>query len=265
MPPHLVGAMSNPTPTHISGLFVAGDSLFHRLDPRSKLLALPLYVTCSFVLHEFAALAGLVVVFAVLLHCSSIPVLRYLRFLFTLRYLFMFTLLVYLFFTPGHTLFGVTWLSRDGFELGLVVCLQLCLALGFSMLVSSTTPPADLAVGIERLLTPLGHLGAPVNLISESLQLVMHFVDSLFATVTAVKPKNLSGTSFRQRLEGGVATVGMLLESSLDQADNFALKLSRGEPLGLVTKEGRHYCFGWREWVFVLGTTAVLALLSGAL
>lgn len=247
------------------GLFVPGESLLHRLDPRCKLVCLPMYVASCFVLNSFALLSVLVVLCVLLLHLGSISVVRYVRFLLSLRYLFVFTLLVYLFFTPGHTLLGVAWLSRDGLWQGGVVCLQLSLALGFSMLVSSTTSPTALATGIEQILRPLRHLGVPVTLISDSLQLVMYFVDSMMTTVAETESQHGSGATFRQRMQGRVAIVGMLLESSLERADLFAAKLSRGESLGLGTEADLEFGFGWPEWCYLVVTFSTLGVLLGAL
>jgi len=255
--------MTIQPPTDLPGRYVAGSSLLHRLDPRSKLLILVLSVAACFLLKDVSSLVWLAIFFLVLLSCSTIPITRFFRFLISLRYFYIFTLLVYMFFSPGHTLFGVAWLSRDGLGQGLTVCLQLSLALGFSMLVSMTTPPAVLAAGIERLLHPLKRLHVPVELVGDSLQLVMYFVDLLMSRATAAQFRQDATLPFRQRLQSVLKGAADLLEESLAQADALSLKMSRGESLGITTEEAHPLGFRLRDWLCLAGCSVIIALLLG--
>jgi energy-coupling factor transport system permease protein len=163
--------------THLQlGLFLPGNSPLHRCDPRLKLLAVPALVAATFAAGKVGQLFVLTLVALGAWLLSRLPWATWGRTGRTLRWLFLFTLVVHTLFSPGRTLFGQSWLSADGLLTGLLTCWRLALALGFVALLSATTPPAGLAGALAALLRPLEKLRVPVRDWAEILMLVLHFI-----------------------------------------------------------------------------------------
>jgi len=243
----------------VPGRYHADDSLLHGLDPRSKLLLLPLLIISGFTFRGWAPLVLLSAVWALLWLLSRLPWRLCLRLVRTLRLLLLFTLLVYVLWKPGYTLWGVAWLSRDGLVLGLQVCLQLLLALGFSVLLSMTTSPAGLAAAVETSLRPLKRLGIPVEQVVVSFRLVLHFTDLLLAQLYGPLRQAPPVASLKERARHWVAAAAALLTETFDRADELAVAMSRGEALaipgeGAVPLSG----FGIRELAFLVTGIGVL-------
>ena len=216
------------------GRYHAGSSWVHRLDPRLKSLGLPALVIAGFAADhwlQLALLAGVALILAA--GCSASGGLWW-RLVWSLRYLFLFTLVLHLLLSPGHTLFGQAWLSLDGLQLGARICGQLLLALIFSSLLTLTTTPEALAASFLWSLGPLRCLGLPLERWADNLLLVLGLIPVLqqesarLAAESVAEPPS-PGRSLEARLQsaGGVLTV--LLSRVVERADGLALALAQGE------------------------------------
>ena len=141
------------------GLYQPGHSLFHLLDPRIKILSSLILISLIFsasnwpqiIIFLGLTLAGLVLIprhlGLILLVCSK------------LRWLFLFTILMHLFLSPGRTLFGTSWLSLDGLIFGFFVCLQMALTVLVACILGITTSTIDLAAAFGWAVRPLNTFG----------------------------------------------------------------------------------------------------------
>jgi len=161
------------------GRFQPRDSFLHRLDPRVKLGVLPLFVIASFAGSGFLRLVVLAGAAFLLLLLGNIAPTIWMRGIWVFRWLFLCTLVLHLFLTPGRTLFGVAWLSQDGLVQGVQACCRLSLAVTFSSLLTLTTPPSKVAAVLFNLLAPLAKIGVPAQRISFLFRLVLEFIPIL--------------------------------------------------------------------------------------
>jgi len=244
------------------GRYHAAASPLHGIDPRSKLILLPLLIVAVFAAREGTSLLLLFVFWVSLWRLARLPWRTCLRLVWMLRVLLLFTLLVYLLMTPGYTLLGIPWLSRDGLQLGLQVCLQLLLALGFSLLLSMTTSPAGLASAIEAALRPIKRFGVPVSQVAVSLRLVLHFNDFLLVQLQDSSRQTLAAGSLKLRASNMLAAAAGLLEKAFVRADACVLAMSKGEPLPGMTGEYEPLSgFGVRDVYFLSAGSLVLVVL----
>ncbi|BCR05446.1 energy-coupling factor transporter transmembrane protein EcfT [Desulfuromonas versatilis] len=217
------------------GRYVPRDSPLHRLDPRLKLVGLPLFVIACFAGPSPVRLGGLSALALVLALLCRLEWRIWWRGLWVLRWLLLFSLLLHLFLSPGRTLFGFAWLSLDGLLRGLQVCWQLSLAVVFSSLLTLTTSPGHLAGGIASLLAPLQRFGLPAREWALLLGLVMQFIPILRDEALEVyrqqsgqpEEKPPLGLPARIRLFGGL--VAPLMLRLVDRADALAQCMARGE------------------------------------
>ena len=82
-------------------------------------------------------------------------------------------------FTPGEPLPYITWVSYEGGQEGVMIMSQLVLAIIFSNLLTLTTPPLELTMGLERLLSPLKDIGVPVSDLAMMMLVAIRFIPIL--------------------------------------------------------------------------------------
>ncbi|GAB4163828.1 MAG: hypothetical protein Tsb0017_01040 [Geothermobacteraceae bacterium] len=134
-----------------------------RFNPKVRLLFAIGVMAVAFGDSRPAALLVLSVILASVAlwcHCRAgfwLPLLR------RLRWLLLASLLLHLFFFPGHTLAGIAWLSRDGLERGVVLCWQMLLAFGAAGLLAHTTSGREQAGALVQLLSPVGRFFPPAG------------------------------------------------------------------------------------------------------
>ena len=213
------------------GRYHPGDSLMHRLDPRLKLVLVSILIAAVFSAPGGIHLSVLSVLTLSLAALSSIAPAIWWRGLWFFRWFFLFTLVLHLLFTPGHTLLGIEFLSQDGLKAGLIVIWRLCVAICLASLLSLTVEASRLARAGVDLLRPLARLGVPVERWGEFFLLILNFLPLLRQELGALVPRAraLSGAGFRQRLSGVRDLLSTLLFRLCDHADEWALRMARGE------------------------------------
>lgn len=238
-----------------------GGSYLHQLDPRLKLLLLCVLMACL-----FSATAGwrICLIFALWLvagRCCAGGWQGGLKVAGMLRWLLLFSLLLHLFFTPGRTLFGTSWLSYDGLLRGLMVDSQLLLAVLFSMLLAWTTKPERLTWGLTSLLSPLQRFKLPVREAGGLLLLVLQFFPLIREEVAALQ----SETKLPQRGIAGVkakaAMIVPLLMRLVDRADKLAVDIAAGNETESIQPVAADRCLTRFDWVFFSSGIIALVLL----
>lgn len=246
-----------------------GNSFFHRFDIHLKLIVLPILVISSFAYARPEALLALTLVALVYAGLSRLPWRIWWRGLLVFRWLFFFTLLVHLFFSPGRTLFGVSYLSYDGLLGGLVVIWQLSLAIIFSSLLTLTASPAALAQALTHLCAPFKRLHRAVAQAGTFLLLILHFIPLLREELVVARGASaMQPGSFMGRIRLLRDQLSQVLVRLTDRGDELAHRLARGESLeslGLAKDE----CFTVPDLsrmqnavIFSLGLLVSLVLLG---
>ena len=159
-----------------NGLYKPGQTFLHRLDPRVKVLSCLLLVILAFTATDWAQSFILIVFVSVafwLVPSLTSPVCRL---CWLLRWLLLFTLLMHLLFSPGRTLWGLSWLSLDGLLIGSFVCVQMLLAVILSALLAMTTSTASLASTFGWFVQPLQWMGCRTEEWQKLLLLTMDFI-----------------------------------------------------------------------------------------
>jgi energy-coupling factor transport system permease protein len=109
-----------------------------------------------------------------------------------LRWFLLFTLLMHVLFSPGRTLWGLSWLSFDGLLSGVHVCLQMLLAVVISALLAVTTSTKRLASAFGWFVTPLQWLGCKTDEWQKVLLLTMDFIPVVQAEIRVTAEAGVS-------------------------------------------------------------------------
>ena len=84
------------------GQYFPGNSPVHRLDPRTKILAVVLYITALFLAKSFVTYGVMFLVLCASIALSKVPVKSILRGLKPVLFIAVFTAVLNLLYTPGE-------------------------------------------------------------------------------------------------------------------------------------------------------------------
>ena len=213
------------------GQFFPGESFIHRLDPRTKLLMVVIYIVALFMAKGWLAY-GLVIAFLGLcIKISGIPVKSITRGMKPVLVIVILTGLLNLFFTPGtheiFTIFGFT-LTWEAVERAAQMILRIMLLITGTFLLTYTTSPIALTDGLESLLSPLKKIKFPVHELSMMMCIALRFIPTLIEeTDKIMSAQQARGADFEtgslvKRAKALVPILVPLFISAFRRADELA-------------------------------------------
>ena len=213
------------------GQFFPGNTFIHRLDPRTKILAVILYIVALF---NAQGLVGYGVVAAVLIVCILISKVHFrslTRGLKPIIIIILFTAVMNLFFTGGTPVCDV-WLLRhitwEGVRSACFMVLRIVMLIMGTFLLTYTTSPIALTDGLESLLGFLKKVHAPIHELAMMMSIALRFIPTLIEEtdkiMSAQKARGAdfeSGNIFR-RAKALVPILVPLFISAFRRADELA-------------------------------------------
>jgi len=207
----------------ILGRYIPGNSIVHRLDPRSKLVAMILLIIIVFWANNPITNVILFVATGIFVALSEVPL--------SLFFLIAFTTLFQLFFiSGGDVLFemGFIKITSHGIEQAGIIFCRFVLIIFFSTLLTLTTMPLSLATAVESLLEPLKRFKVPVHEIGLMLSMSLRFVPTLMDdTIRIMNAQKARGVDFGegniiQKVKAMIPILIPLFATSLKRADSLA-------------------------------------------
>lgn len=252
------------------GQYFPCDSFIHRLDPRTKIIALFFLMSGLLITFEPYVLLGFVVVILLALAVSHLPLTVVLRNIRPFIWLFLLTILVHLFWTRGSVfarlpVFGLS-LTWEGLELGLVYSLRLALLIVLAAMLTLSTSPIELTDALEKMLAPLKRLKAPTHEIVMMLTLALRFIPTLLEEAQRLKNAQSSrGASFEgnivKRIKSIVPLVVPLFIAAFRRADDLAAAMdSRCYTGGDGRTSFKRLQFRGADYVVLTACTAMLVI-----
>lgn len=163
------------------GQYVKGDSILHRLDPRTKIFGMLAIMVALFFVNNWIGLvyAG-VVVFAVLF-ASQVPLKFYIRGVKPLRWILLFTAAIQIFLTPGEIIWqwGILHITAEGVRLAIFMCVRLVFLVMTTSVLTLTTTPIVLTDAVENLLSPFKRIGVPAHELAMMMTIALRFIPLL--------------------------------------------------------------------------------------
>ena len=140
------------------GQFFPGESVIHRLDPRTKLIALVAYIVALFMAKSWISYGLLFLFLVTVIKISTIPVKSIVRGMKPLVLILVFTGILNLFFTDGETVlveFWVITITLEGLTRAIFMMARILMLITGTFLLTFTTSPIALTDGLEALMGPL--------------------------------------------------------------------------------------------------------------
>ena len=259
----------------ILGRYIPGDSIIHRLDPRSKLLGMILLIVISFWANNPLTNVILFTVSGIFILLSKIPLTFFIKGLQSMFFLIAFTTIFQLFFiTGGEVLYEIGFIKITTYGLeqaGIIFC-RFVLIIIFSTLLTLTTMPLSLATAVESLLGPLKRFKVPVHEIGLMLSMSLRFVPTLMDdTIRIMNAQKARGVDFGegnivQKVKAMIPILIPLFATSLKRADSLATAMeARGYQGGNGRSQYRQLNWMNRDSIallFVCVLGAILFLLK---
>ena len=253
------------------GQFFPGQSVLHRLDPRTKILTVLLFISGIFMAESYLAYGVIALFTVVCIIISSIPAKLIARSLKPLWIIIVFTLAIHVFTTPGEVIYAYSFLTItwEGIWQGLLMTARLVFLIVISSLLTFTTSPIVLTDGIERLLNPFRRFGLPAHELAMMMTIALRFIPTLLEeTDRIMKAQMARGAEFSsgnllKRAQSMIPLLVPLFISAFRRADELATAMEarcyRGGESRTRMKELR---FAARDGVAFLIVCLLLVLLG---
>lgn len=252
----------------ITGQYVMGHSLIHRLDPRTKLVGCFAIIIAAVLPSQQIPMLLLNLGFVIfVIYLSQVGVIRVLRGLRTLKILFLITFICQAFLSQGDPLWswgGIT-ITKQGIHLGISTFLRLVILYLSSSLLTMTTSTLKLAEGLESLLSPLTYLRLPVHQFAMVINISLRFIPTIIEEAEIItraqksRGARFDSGSLTMRVRTVLAVLIPLLAASLQRATDLALAMESRCYTGGRWNYSR-MVFTWKDRV-VLGIVAVVFLM----
>ena len=164
------------------GQYFPGNSVVHRLDPRTKLILLVAYIVALFLAQSWVSYGVMLMVLLAVVKASTIPGKAIVKGMKPLVMILVFTGVLNLFFTQeGQTLVAFWGLSitTGGLERAFFMVIRILMLISGTFLLTYTTSPISLTDGLESLMKPLNKLRVPVHEISMMMCIALRFIPTL--------------------------------------------------------------------------------------
>ena len=213
------------------GQYFPGDTVIHRLDPRTKLIAVVLYIVALFQAKGWIGYASVLLVTVVCMAVSHISFSNIFKGLKPMLFIIALTALLNIFYTQGTPIVEgwiVTW---EGIERAVKMMLRIVLLITGTFLLTYTTSPMALTDGLEMLLSPLKKIKVPVHEMTIMMSMALRFIPTLIEeTDKIMSAQKARGADFEngsllQRAKALLPILVPLFVSAFRRADELAVAM----------------------------------------
>ena len=236
------------------GRYLQGDSLIHRLDPRTKFLATFLFIIIVFLANNWLTYFILAVFTMIALLASKIPMSFFWNGVKPLLWVILFTVVLQMVFTTGGDVY-VEWafikITSYGVINAIFIFLRFMFIIFISTLMTLTTPPLQIADAMESIMKPLGKIGVPVHEIALMLSIALRFVPTLMDEAQKImNAQRARGVDFGEgnlfeQMKAIIPILIPLFVSSFNRAEDLATAMeARGYQGGTGRSKYRVLTYG---------------------
>ncbi len=212
------------------GQYVPGNSILHRLDPRTKIIWTGLLMVATFMINTWQEYVMMGALTIVLLIVSGIPIKQTLKGLKPLLFILAITALLNIFLTSGTPILiiGPVKMTHEGIISAIKLFFRLVMLVITASLMTLTTTPMTMTDGIEKLLKPLERIGVPAHEIAMMMSIALRFIPTLMEeTERIMKAQASRGADFDtgsifSRIKSFIPVLVPLFVSAFKRADELA-------------------------------------------
>lgn len=213
------------------GQYVPGQSVIHKMDPRTKIIGVVLYMVGLFLAKDLQGYIFVTLFTCGIVLISSIPLIMLIKGIKPLWIILVLTLGLHIFMTEGQIIWqwGFLKITQEGLTQGVFMALRLIYLVTITSLLTLTTTPILLTDGIERVLKamfiPVAHELAMM------MTIALRFIPTLIEeTEKIMKAQMARGADFDSggilaRAKSLIPLLVPLFLSAFRRADDLAMAM----------------------------------------
>ena len=218
------------------GQYLPGNSVVHRMDPRTKILLTLAYIVGLFLINNLVGYLLLGILMVLVLRAAKIPLKFVLKGIKPLYIFILFTAVINIFMTKGTLIIpgSDNWFLKPTYEgvyLTVIMAARLIYLVAGTSLLTYTTSPVVLADGIESLLRPFRRFGLPTHELAMMMTIAIRFIPTIIEeTDKIMKAQSARGADFDtgglvKKAKAMVPLLIPLFISAFRRADELALAM----------------------------------------
>ena len=213
------------------GQYFPGTTVAHKLDPRTKILLVVLYIVALFCAKGIVGYALMALCLTICVRISKVGSKQLVRGLKPVLFIIIFTGLLNLFFVPGENYlfeWGFLRISLEGLQNAIFMVLRIMLLIMGTFLMTYTTSPISLTDGLERLMNGLKRFHVPVHELAMMMSIALRFIPTLIEeTDKIMSAQKARGADFEsgniiQKAKALIPILVPLFISAFRRADELA-------------------------------------------
>lgn len=213
------------------GQYFPGDTIVHRLDPRTKLLFIIIYIAALFIAVNWVSYALVFFVTGLCMFLAKIKPKAAFKGLKPLVFIIILTAALNLFYTDGTPILPGWIITWQGIKKAVMMSVRIILLIVGTFMLTYTTSPMELTDGLELMLSPLKKIKVPVHEMSMMMSMALRFIPTLIEeTDKIMAAQKARGADFEtgslaKRAKALLPILVPLFVSSFRRADELAVAM----------------------------------------
>lgn len=251
------------------GRYIPGNSFVHQLDPRIKIISLFLLLVAIFLPAGFIGYGVLFIFFWLLIANAGITMRYLLKSMKPMLFMIVFLSIINVFMLRT----GTVIVDFYGFKIydqailtTVYIIIRLFLMIMATTILTATTKPLDLTLGIEDLLVPLKVFHVPAHEIAMMISIALRFIPTLIDEANRIMKAQASrGVDFNQgklkeKVTGVLSLIIPLFVSSFQRAEELADAMeARGYSPGKTRTRYKQLHVRTTDWLALIITVMFVA------
>lgn len=216
------------------GQFLPGNSPVHRLDPRTKILLMVVYIVIVFYVKTLWVFALPALLLIAMFAFARVPASYFFSSLKPMKWLLVFMFVINLFASSGDIVL-FQWkfirLTQEALAQAVYITLRLVLLVAGTSILTLTTSPIALTDGLEKLMSPLRKLRFPAHELAMMMTIALRFIPTLLEETDRIQKAQMArGADFEsgnlfQRAKSMIPILVPLFVSAFRRADELAMAM----------------------------------------
>lgn len=213
------------------GQYFPGDTIVHRLDARTKLILVVLYIVALFQSNGWVSYITVLLATAACMALSQIKPATIFKGLKPMLFIIALTAALNMFYTQGTPIIPGWIITWEGIARSVKMILRIVLLITGTFLLTYTTSPIALTDGLELLLNPLKKIKVPVHEMTMMMSMALRFIPTLIEeTDKIMSAQKARGADFEtgsliQRAKALLPVLVPLFVSAFRRADELAVAM----------------------------------------
>lgn len=213
------------------GQYFPGDTIVHRLDARTKLILVVLYIVALFQSNGWVSYIAVLLATAACMALSQIKPATIFKGLKPMLFIIALTAALNMFYTQGTPIIPGWIITWEGIARSVKMILRIVLLITGTFLLTYTTSPIALTDGLELLLNPLKKIKVPVHEMTMMMSMALRFIPTLIEeTDKIMSAQKARGADFEtgsliQRAKALLPVLVPLFVSAFRRADELAIAM----------------------------------------